>query len=74
MKEPPPPPPDDLAQIQRERAFKRARPISAGDLGGCARIPLFLLLLTVSVVALVVAWPLGVLMLFLLGLVALTAR
>lgn len=79
---PPPPPsgqePEDLAAIQRQRVLSAGKKITAGDLaqvtGSGLRVLLFLGLLGVALVVTVFVPPLGIALLFLLGLVALTAR
>lgn len=75
---PKPNPPVDLAEQQRLRVFKAGQPITGNQIAGLAgsgfRVVLFLVLLLAALVLTVAMPPLGLLLLFLLGIVALTAK
>lgn len=77
---PPPPPidPNEVARRQRERVLKAGKPVTGDDVAKGltmgSRIGCFLLLLLLSLVVTVFIWPLGLLMLFLLVLMAFVAR
>ncbi|MEB3362012.1 MAG: hypothetical protein VKI42_07815 [Synechococcaceae cyanobacterium] len=80
---PPPPPPsqetsEDQVDIQRQRILSTGPKITASDLIGTlasgTRLILFLILLGIALVVTLFFPPLGILLLFMLGLVLLTAR
>ncbi len=86
MTSPPPPPPpirgretaEDQAAAQRQRILSAGPKITATDIGalagGTIRLIFFLILLGVALVVTLFFPPLGILLLFMLGLVMLTAR
>ncbi len=67
-----------MARHQREKVLKAGKPLSGKEvatglaMGG--RVGCFLLLVLVSLVVAVFAWPIGLLLLFLLALAALMAH